>query len=355
MSAFTIQTAAPLHLQIAEHLERRITGGELRDGERLPNTVELAAEYGVTPVTVQKSLQRLVELDLLERAPRRGTFVKPHQTANTVGLVFGYNPFRVQSMLYLRLLELFRSQAEAGKINLKVYFDTQENGSSRALYEMRRDVASGKLKALIAIDRSPELSDWLNQQQEIFWIEPLHTDSYRAVKTSIEYLLSRGYRRILMVSMQPVELLYGDWAVYFQQEKAAMEAVVAGHDATAEIVRWGQSEIDGYREGKALFGDSSRPRPDAIFVNHDVVCRGLLLALMEQGLKIPQDVALLTHANLGCEFASPVPLTRIAFDPAEMVANCLRLLDTVPALQPGGHASSETVRFQLIPGKSCGE
>lgn len=353
MNSFAAQTAAPLHVQIAEHLERRIITGELQDGARLPNTIELAAAYGVTPVTIQKSLQRLVELDLIERTPRRGTFIKSHQTANTIGLIFGYSPFQGQSMLYLRLLELFRSQAEEKKINLKIYFDIQEKESSRAIYELRRDVASGKLKALIAVCRSLELNAWLERQQEICWIDPPDFDFFHSVKTGTEYLLNRGYRRIMVVSIYPVEIPYDDWAQNFQKEKDGVKAAVAGCDATAELVRWGKTEIDGYLKGKEVFSSSNRP--DAIFVHHDVVCRGLLLALMELGLKIPQDVALLSHVNLGCEFASPVPLTRILFDPAKMVASCLRWLETVPSLPSSGHVPLDPINAQLIPGKSCGE
>ncbi len=355
MSTFTIQTAAPLHLQIAAHIEQRITSGELRDGEKLPTTAELAAEYGVTLVTAQKSLQQLVNLDLVERTPRRGTFVKPHQTANTIGLIFGYSPFRVQNVLYLRMLELFRMAAMQEKINLKIYFDTQECEPSRAFYELRRDVASKKLKALIAVDRSKELSEWLKTQQEIFWVEPPNIDFFNSVNTGTKYLLGKGYRRITVVSMYPPEIPYPDWNENFQLEKAGFEAATAGLDVEARLVRWGQTEIDGYNEGKKVFGNPAQ-RPDAIFVHHDVVCRGLLLALMELGLKIPQDVALLTHSNMGCEFASPVPLTKVEFDPMEMVKNTISILKKMHfQLPPGGNAAPVKVKSKLVCGKSCGE
>ena len=96
-------------------------------------------------------------------------------------------------------------------------------------------------------------------------------------------------------------------------------------------------------------------RPDAILVNHDVVCRGLLMAILEQGLRIPRDIAILTHMNHGCEFASPVPLTTLEVDPELMVRGCLDALTAALAgSSPAGIVIPSTVA-RLTPGKSCGE
>lgn len=67
MIAFKANTAAPLQEQIADHLAHRIVSGELPDKSRLPSTVELARLYHVTPVTIHKSLQHLVQRQLIER------------------------------------------------------------------------------------------------------------------------------------------------------------------------------------------------------------------------------------------------------------------------------------------------
>ena len=79
MIAFKANTAAPLQEQIADHLAHRIVSGELPDKSRLPSTVELARLYHVTPVTIHKSLQHLVQRQLIERQPRRGTFVRSRE------------------------------------------------------------------------------------------------------------------------------------------------------------------------------------------------------------------------------------------------------------------------------------
>ncbi len=354
MDAFVAENAKPLHLQIAKHLEKRILSDELKAGERLPNTTELASVFGVTPVTIQKSLSLLVKLDLVQRLPKRGTFVKEHRTSNQIGLVFGYDPFHEQSLLYLRLLELFRSKAEEQKINLKIYLTSSPKRNPGIPYELRRDAESANIKSLIAVSRSPELSKWLEEQTDIIWTEPIKTNFHDSVKMGTEYLINRGYKRIMVVSMYPKQIPYEDWTENHLQEKQGFDEAVANSDIKAQFVSWGQSEIDGYEMGKKVF--SQPEKPDAIFVHHDVVCRGLLLALMELGLKIPENVAVLTHSNAGCEFASPVKLSRIEYDPELMVNNCLKLVQKIQKEQiSGNHFDIPKIVPKLIPGKSCGE
>ncbi len=352
MTAFEAVTSRPLQIQIADHLARRIISGELPDGARLPSTLELAEIYHVTPVTIHKSLRHLVERQLIERMPRRGTFVRSRERVNVIGLAFGKNPFLHQSLLYSQLLDQFQRQTPERDLNLKVYFDFQSG--SRALFDLEQDLARGEVKAVVASNRSPRLTRFLDDHPGLTWLEPVSLDQRGTVSRGVQYLIERGYRKILVVSMLPKELDYEDFRGYFRDEQQGAAEAAAGSGAAVEVVRWGQTDTDGYEMGKALFADRAR-RPDAVLVNHDVVCRGLLLALMELGLKIPRDIALLTHMNHGCEFATPVPLSVLEVNPARMVSLCLDTLCAALAAGTSGHVVIPKLTAELIPGRSCGE
>lgn len=349
--AFKANTAAPLQEQIADHLAHRIVSGELPDKSRLPSTVELARLYHVTPVTIHKSLQHLVQRQLIERQPRRGTFVRSRERVNVIALVFGKNPFRDRSHLYSQLLDEFQKQSLERALNLKIYFDFESG--SRTMFDLEQDLTSGELKAIIASNRTPKLTEFLEQHPEAAWCEPFHIDQRASVKKGVEYLTGRGYRNIAVVSMMPEELPYPNFREDFRcEQQGAMEGA-AGTGAAVRVFRWGQKETDGYEKGKLLLAGENRP--DAILVNHDVVCRGLLMAILEQGLRIPRDIAILTHMNHGCEFASPVPLTTLEVDPELMVRGCLDALTAALAgSSPAGIVIPSTVA-RLTPGKSCGE
>jgi len=58
-------------------LREQILRGELEPGEQLPRYLELAAEFGVAPMTVRQVLARLEDEGVLSRQVGRGTFVLP--------------------------------------------------------------------------------------------------------------------------------------------------------------------------------------------------------------------------------------------------------------------------------------
>jgi DNA-binding GntR family transcriptional regulator len=70
------QSPIPAYYQIALHLRTRILGQEWHSGQRIPPEETLAAEYGVSRVTMRQALAELVKDGLLARHQGRGTFVK---------------------------------------------------------------------------------------------------------------------------------------------------------------------------------------------------------------------------------------------------------------------------------------
>ena len=60
---------------IAVQVRRRITGGELLNGERLPPERAFAEQFGVSRGTVRDALRRLEEGGFVEKRPGSGTYV----------------------------------------------------------------------------------------------------------------------------------------------------------------------------------------------------------------------------------------------------------------------------------------
>ncbi|MDX2204309.1 MAG: GntR family transcriptional regulator [Hyphomicrobiaceae bacterium] len=66
----------PLYVQLREALAARIASGEWRCGVALPNEIELADSYGLSPGTVRKALDLMEAGRLIVRQQGRGTFVR---------------------------------------------------------------------------------------------------------------------------------------------------------------------------------------------------------------------------------------------------------------------------------------
>ena len=71
-----IYNLGPRAQRVYVALRDRIIQGKLAPGTKLPSHIELAAEYGVAPLTLRQVLARLEEEGLASREQGRGTFVR---------------------------------------------------------------------------------------------------------------------------------------------------------------------------------------------------------------------------------------------------------------------------------------
>lgn len=67
----------PIYLQLKEYLEEEILEGRLKDGEQVPSTNELAAFFGINPITALKGVTMLSDEGILYKKRGVGMFVNP--------------------------------------------------------------------------------------------------------------------------------------------------------------------------------------------------------------------------------------------------------------------------------------
>jgi GntR family transcriptional regulator len=74
---FDPEAAVPAYLysRVADHIEARITAGELTPGTRLPAERDLAAEYQVALGTARRAVDELRRRGLVVTLPAKGTYV----------------------------------------------------------------------------------------------------------------------------------------------------------------------------------------------------------------------------------------------------------------------------------------
>jgi GntR family transcriptional regulator len=67
----------PAYAQLAAILRHRVASGEFRPGDQLPSESQLVERYGVSPMTVRRSINLLVDEGLVDTVQGLGTFAKP--------------------------------------------------------------------------------------------------------------------------------------------------------------------------------------------------------------------------------------------------------------------------------------
>lgn len=69
------ESFVPLYQQLEDYLSSKIRDEKLKPGDALPSESELAAQFGVSRITVRQAMARLEFEGLIERRQGKGTFV----------------------------------------------------------------------------------------------------------------------------------------------------------------------------------------------------------------------------------------------------------------------------------------
>ena len=66
----------PAYAQLVRFLRQQISSGQFRPGDQLPSEAAIRSQYGVSPMTVRRAINILLDQGLVTTVQGRGTFVK---------------------------------------------------------------------------------------------------------------------------------------------------------------------------------------------------------------------------------------------------------------------------------------
>ena len=144
----------------------------------------------------------------------------------------------------------------------------------------------------------------------------------------VEHLRHQGHRRVAFVggpfSLPQVRQRH-EGAV-----KAAGDAVVL-----TDVVTDGLNVAQGRLAAEQLLARSSRSRPTAAFCANDLLALGLLQRLVQAGVRVPQDVAIVGYDDIEFAAAAAVPLSSVRQPREQLGRAAARLL--IEEARPAGH------------------
>jgi LacI family transcriptional regulator len=179
-------------------------------------------------------------------------------------------------------------------------------------------------------------------------VATISVNSHAAMEAATRHITARGHRRVGFIHYR--EIASVDEGGRFGGYRAALHA--AGLPFEARIVRSGDySAESGYRAMRSLLTEPDRPT--AVMIGNDTVAIGAISAIVDAGLRVPGDVAVVGFDDIPlARFVVPA-LTTIRL-PAEEMAR--RAGDMVVRLVEGEALAEHRVRLptELIVRRSCG-
>lgn len=188
----------------------------------------------------------------------------------------------------------------------------------------------------------------LNCRVEGTAFDSINIDNYGGALATIRHLAGLGHRQIAHVRGAPgnndaLERLLG--------YRDAMQPLLGGETEDLEI-EGDFSEESGYRAGEALL--RMHPRPTAVFSANDGMAVGLLAALQEAGLRVPEDIAVTGFDDIPiARFLTP-PLTTVRLAIADLGALAVQRLLLAMARGEDRERQHEVLPTTLVVRGSCG-
>jgi len=349
---FEVKQADPPDVQLERFLRAEIVSGSIAPGTRLPPTRELAQRWRVNNNTISRALAPLAAEGLVVRSRKRGTFVRAATDKALVGVIVGVDLTEESAHFYRAMLNAFRAELE-DRDSLCRGFDglfpkgkTNEALNPQAHRHLMDDLRHHRFTGFIEFT--------IGDEDIPGWPRPSTTprvcfDSSRAdtdanfdvagfIRESIAFLARRGRRRICFLrAVGDTPPPYG-FRTRQQQLDCAMDAVrelglPPLRFADAEVIQDVQGPMYEQRvfaKAEATIRDWARlpaaERPDALLVSDDIAMRAVALALIKAGVRVPDDVVVVSQASEGIALHYGLPVVRYEFSPRAMARALTDLL-----------------------------
>lgn len=165
-------------------------------------------------------------------------------------------------------------------------------------------------------------------------------DNVQASCEAVQHLIGLGHARI-------IHLAGPDYSQHSQERTEGVRRAFSESHLIFErsmIVPAGDSAEEGYRIGLEYFGKQGNDRPTAVTCYNDLVTLGLLRALRELGLRVPDDVSVVGFDDLEILRYYPLRLTTVHVPKYEMGRRAAELV--MRQIESGEESPVEKVFLQ---------
>lgn len=314
--------STPLYQQVALDIRRKIASGEMPVGTQLQPHREMAVSLGVSIMTINKALSGLVSEGLLHSRVGRGTFVALRPADNEAGAATLGFVLRDLSSPFFSLVA-HAAQQRADELGYGLLFSSSSNRLDREEEQIRRfrDIGVGGL-IIASMSRTYRISEPIQALQDagIPYVMVSYTDGAdvpfigmdldSAGYLAAQHLLAMGRRRIGYVSDKFGSIMC---ELRGRGYRRALEQAGLPVDPELQFEYPFEGEWNDYRSGYAVAErvTNLEAKPDAMFVFNDLGALGFQDGLLDRGVRVPEDIAIVGLDDIELAGRARIPLTTV--------------------------------------------
>lgn len=317
-------------------LLERIESGQYPAGEAVPSERQLGEELELSRTTVRRAIDDLVQRGRLQRQPGRGTYV----ASGIVPIEVVAGAQRIVSVIIPTFSNPYYGEMvngiekEARRYDLRVMVGQSDYSTASESSQLGQSAADPTVCGALVVPDSVEqpsagVQQFLGTGKPLVYIgrwpkavacDGVCVDYRVAAQQAVEHLIGLGHERIAYVEglpRLPGFSPYDGYAEVLRDRKLALKPeLVRSYDLPSEAA--GQRSVADLVASKAKF--------TAIFARNDVTAMGVIQGLREAGLRVPQDVSVVSIANSLWSRSLDPPLTSVNPHPAAVGQLAMRML-----------------------------
>lgn len=317
----------PVYRKIADQLRVEILTHGI-PGHCFPSQNELARRFNIAPGTAREAVALLVQEGLLERYQGQGTFVRDNRRRTVVGIVSELDLSHPNvSPFFLHVVQRLRRHFAAAGYTTRVYVghatpyaDCKPNRITSEEFWM--DLEAGHLIGVVDVGSPLGLVQAAIGNRPI---QVIHSGSlgghpfvdYLALTSlGVRVVAQRRRQRVACIDLGASDRPSLRLSCF--AEEVFRQGLVT-HPEWQVAVEYRHSAGDGAKAFERLW-ESRSEKPDALLVLDDVLYADLAPELIRRRISVPEELMVVSHANLReCRWPLPVPI-RLAIDPDELAA-----------------------------------
>lgn len=353
--------------QLASQLREEIQAGRWAPSERLPGELEMQEQFGISRTTIRDALNTLAGEGLVVRKHGTGTYVADNNKLAFVAIAADAS--RLASPLgywYRSLVESAQKRiADAGYRAVIAVGNGKTPEEFVETTNILNSIKSTNIVGVIDTSSVPFLSETLsNEGVNTVVVEcAVPTSEYSIVldysaftKTCVDLLKSAGYDDFAVLhydfgTNNPHEVSDPVWR---EMSRLRMQAIDNDYDRWIPVSGYGYTDADDKAYEAFINWWKGPKKTNSILFFDDTVFDMASKAIIELGIKVPDDLAILTHANVGRHFHFPVKLTRVGFDAENVMKAAWDMLDKLIKKEPLYYPTIN-VKPTVQAGESLGE
>jgi len=304
---------------IGRELQRRIFR-QYAIGESLPSEKEMAEEFGVAVHTVREAILPLVRSRVLARRRGSGITVQDWSRTLPTAIFTRHDLFSnpMQQPFLLTCAGAVRDACLKAGLFPHIFcgagpIDSPTNGLG--FRDFVRLASEGRLAAVIHLAGYTD-PEWLEQVNDVGipMVSPSQSnvefDYSDMIFKSVGHLRAQGARRIAFIYGERRRDRSDAW------EKLFLDAVgMMGLSTRPEWIQGGEPPWHrgtGKHHFKRIW-NASEERPDGLVINDDRLFQDLAPAMASGGIRVPDELKIVTHANDSYPLYAGFPYTACTF------------------------------------------